>query len=207
MEIMEHYSLSRTTIRQALNDLVKDNVLYRKKGIGTFVSIPKIDLRYLENSLDFTYQILRMGLVPSTKVLELTAVKADEKLAREMGISSGDEVVFLKRLRFAEQEPIVVVASYLPYSHCSFIMDVNLEKESLYQTLALKENTKVVRVERFVEAQLANPEDCKLMQIRKGFPIQNFINKAYNRSGDIMEYCIARYRGDRNIFYVNIDVK
>jgi GntR family transcriptional regulator len=207
VEFMEHFSLSRTTVRQALNDLVKENVLYRKKGVGTFVSKPMINLQYMENSFDFNYQILRIGLAPSTKVLELCVIKVDEKLAQEMEITSGEDVILLKRLRFAEQEPIALIVSYLPYSLCASIMNVNLEKESLFQTLALNENTKVIKIKRLVDAQIANTEDRKLMQVGKGFPIQNFINKAYNRSGRIIEYCIARYRGDRNVFYVEIDVK
>jgi GntR family transcriptional regulator len=86
-------------------------------------------------------------------------------------------------------------------------MDVDLEKESLFQTLGLSEKTRVAKITRMVEAQLSTAEDRKLMRIGHGFPVQNFINKAFNHEGIVIEYSIARYRGDRNKFYVEINVK
>jgi GntR family transcriptional regulator len=207
LEFMEYFSLSRTTIRQALNDLVKEKILYRKKGVGTFVSKPKINLQYMENSISFNDQILSIGLTPATKVLGLSVIPAAEETVSEMDISVNEKVILLTRVRYVENEPVALVKSFLPYELCASIMNVDLEKESLFQTLGLNEKTRVVRVTRLVEAQLATTEDCKLMQIEHGSPVQNFINKAYNSEGRIIEYSIARYRGDRNKFYVEINVK
>jgi GntR family transcriptional regulator len=206
LEFMEHFSLSRTTIRQALNDLVKENILYRKKGVGTFVSKPKINLQYMENSISFNDQILSIGLTPATKVLELSVIPAAEETVSEMDIPVNEKVILLTRVRYVENEPVALVKSFLPYELCASIMNVDLEKESLFQTLGLNEKTRIVKVTRLVEAQMATAEDCKLMQIGLGSPVQNFINKAFNSEGRIIEYSIARYRGDRNKFYVEINV-
>ena len=206
LEFMKHFSLSRTTIRQALNDLVKENVLYRKKGVGTFVSKPKINLQYMENSISFNDQILSIGLTPTTKVLELSIIPAAEEVASEMGITVNEKVILLTRVRYVENEPVAQVKSFLPYELCASIMNVDLEKESLFKTLGLNERTRVVKVTRLIEAHLATAEDCMLMQIGQGSSVQNFINKAFNSEGRIIEYSIARYRGDRNKFYVEINV-
>ena len=77
-EIIDYFKLSRTTVRQALSDLVNENLLYRKKGIGTFVSKPKIDLQYMGNMVSYNEQITSMGLTPSTKVLKFEVITADE---------------------------------------------------------------------------------------------------------------------------------
>ena len=128
-EIIDYYKLSRTTVRQALADLVNENLLYRKKGIGTFVSKPKIDLQYMGKMVSFNEQIANMGLSPSTKVLQFETVEADEKLALEMGLLEDTKVIALKRLRFADEDPIAIVESYLPYDLCQFILETDMEKE------------------------------------------------------------------------------
>ena len=205
-EIIDYFRLSRTTVRQALSDLVNENLLYRKKGIGTFVSKPKIDLQYMGNMVSYNEQITSMGLTPSTKVLKFEVITADELLAKEMGLSKGDKVIELVRLRFADEEPIAVVQSYLPYDLCHEILDVDMERNSLYQILSGQKNTTVVLVERVVEAMIVSREDSKLLNVEKGFPVQSFLNKAYNEEGRVLEYCSSRYRGDRNKFYIEVKV-
>jgi len=205
-EIIEHFNLSRTTVRQALTDLVNENLLYKKKGIGTFVAKPKIDLQYMGNMLSYDNQIIGAGLKPSTKVLKLEIITADDFLLDEMQLTKERKIIELIRLRYADDEPIAVIQSFLPYDLCAFIMDKDLEQNSLYETLAQNRKTTVVRVEREVAAQIISKEDGKLLNVEKGFPVQSFLNKAYNEEGRILEYCHSRYRGDRNKFCITIKV-
>jgi GntR family transcriptional regulator len=206
LEIVDYFKLSRTTVRQALTELVSENLLYRKKGIGTVVAKPKIDLQYMGNMVSYNEQIKSMGLTPATKVLELTVITADDFLDQEMQLKEEKRVIKLLRLRFADEEPIAIVESYLPYDLCQFIVNEDLAENSLYQTLAAQPETAVVKVNRVVEAKIVSREDSKLLQVERGFPIQSFYNHAFNESGRIVEYCSSRYRGDRNKFYVEINI-
>lgn len=205
-ELVDYFKLSRATVRQAMTDLVNENLLYRRKGIGTFVSKPKIDLQYMATMVSYNDQILSMGLTPSTKVLQFEVIMAGDFLAGEMGLMGEKKAIKLVRLRFADDEPIAVVESYLPYDLCGFVLDVDMEKNSLYQTLARQRDTTVVVVKRVVEAKLISREDSRLLNVDKGFPVQSFLNKAYNENGRILEYCSSRYRGDRNKFYIEVKV-
>ena len=99
-----------------------------------------------------------------------------------------------------------MVQSYLPYDLCHEILDVDMERNSLYQILSGQKNTTVVLVERVVEAMIVSREDSKLLNVEKGFPVQSFLNKAYNEEGRVLEYCSSRYRGDRNKFYIEVKV-
>ena len=191
-ELVDYFKLSRATVRQAMTDLVNENLLYRRKGIGTFVSKPKIDLQYMATMVSYNDQILSMGLTPSTKVLQFEVIMAGDFLAGEMGLMGEKKAIKLVRLRFADDEPIAVVESYLPYDLCGFVLDVDMEKNSLYQTLARQRDTTVVVVKRVVEAKLISREDSRLLNVDKGFPVQSFLNKAYNENGRILEYCISR---------------
>lgn len=205
-EIIEYFNLSRTTVRQALADLVNDNLLYKKKGVGTFVAKPKIDLQYMGNMISYDDQIKGMGMTPSTQVIKFETLTADAFIAEQMELKKGSKVIELIRVRFADGEPIAVVQSFLPYDLCAFILDVDFEQNSLYQTLAGERNTTVVRVERVVEAKIISREDSKLLNVERGFPVQSFLNKAYNEAGRVLEYCSSRYRGDRNKFCIEVKI-
>lgn len=206
LDIIDYFKLSRTTVRQALADLVNENLLYKKKGVGTFVAKPKIGLQYMGNMLSYNEQITSMGLTPSTSVVKFEVVKADDFIAGEMGLKGDQRVIELIRVRYADGEPIAVVQSFLPYDLCSYILDVDFEHTSLYETLAKSRKTAVVRVERVVEAKIISREDSKLLHVEKGFPVQSFLNKAFNEDGSVVEYCSSRYRGDRNKFCIEVKI-
>jgi GntR family transcriptional regulator len=204
-ELIENFQLSRTTVRQAISELVTENVLYRRKGVGTFVAKPKIDLQYMGSILSYDTQLEHAGLRPRTEVISFSVIDVtDEKLSAQMDMPSGAKVIELIRVRYAEEEANVFVKSYLPYEHCKFILELDMEKGSLYEALSQTAKTKVVTVHRQVEAQLCTKEDQKHMNLEKGFPIQSFISKAYSQDGTLIEYSIAHYRGDRNKFCVEI---
>lgn len=204
MEIIEYFDLSRTTVRQALADLVNENLLYKRKGVGTFVAKPKLGLQYMGNIVSYNDQIKAMGLEPSTRVIKLDTKPADAALAEKMGVSEGQKVIELIRVRSADGEPIAVVESWLPYDLCAFIMEEDLEQNSLYQILSQRPETTVVRVERVVEAKIVSREDSKLLNVEKGFPVQSFLNKAFADDERVIEYCSSRYRGDRNKFSIEV---
>lgn len=204
MELIETYGVSRTTVRQAIAELIKHGSLYTIKGKGTFVAKPKIDLRYLQKALSFDEQIRESGLTPSTKVLFFGETEAGDEVKAILGTPR--RILRLERLRFADGEPVVLAESYHPFDLCSFLLDHDLEKNSLYATLALKPETKVRRVERTVEAIAADRDLGKALMIKKGFPVQHFHTLAYARSGRVVEYCISDYRGDRNKLSVEIAI-
>jgi GntR family transcriptional regulator len=205
-ELSEIFEISRTTIRQAITELVNDGYLYRVKSKGTFVSKPKISQDFIRKLETFNEQIRRIGLTPSTKLLELTVIKAEEEIASILELSLDEKVIKLVRLRFADDEPIVIVETYLPYNVCFPVLQHNMGKESLYEVLSKNPESRVYRVLRTVEAIVAGQYESKLLQIKKGYPIQLFKTIGYNQKGKPIEYSIARYRGDRNKFEVEIYV-
>ena len=111
-ELGQMYQLSRTTVRQAIMGLVMEGKLHRVKGKGTFVAKPKIVQDFMRKLEPFSAQIGRLGLVPSTKVLDMSCVEAPQEVTEVFG--SKEPVIRLNRLRYADFEPIVVLSTYLP---------------------------------------------------------------------------------------------
>lgn len=199
--------ISRTTVRQAISELVHEGWLYRVKSKGTFVSRPKISQDFIKKLEPFNEQIERLQMTPSTRMVEITKVPASKQVAENLQLNEGDMVIYLYRVRYADNEAIVTIKTYLPYRECSFVMSHNFEEESLYNVLAQREETRVCMAHRIIEAVEAEPEDAKYMQVKPGKPIQLFSTVGYNLMEKPIEYSIARYRGDRNRFDVNIYVE
>src|SRR5699024_2526053 len=118
----EEFQISRTTVRQAITELVQEGWLYRVKSKGAFVTHPKINQDFLRKLESFRDQMERLGMKPSTQLMELRREKADEEVAKALNIQEGEHVIYLFRKRFADGEPIVTIQTYLPFDKCSFIM-------------------------------------------------------------------------------------
>ena len=205
-EFIEHYQISRTTLRQAITELVQEGWLYRVKSKGTFVSFPKINHNFMQTLESFNEQMDRVGSVPKTEVLELKKIKASEVIASKLGLGKGEPVVYLYRRRFADNEPIVLQKTYLSCKKCGFILDCDFTKDSLYKSLARTNQTKVVRVQRIVEVDEATNEDAENLEIAMGKPIQSFTTTGFNVFGEVIEFSLARYRGDRSRFEVSANI-
>ncbi len=203
-EISDAFQISRTTVRQAVTELVQEGWLYRVKSKGTFVSLPKINQDFIKKLESFNDQIIRSGMEPSTEVLELKVMPASDVVARHLEIKENESVIYMHRKRLADGEPIVTIKTYLPHDVCAFVMNHDLEQERLYAILGESPATTVFRVERIVEAVEAKAEDVNLLDIKKGKPIQHFTSIGYNTFGKPIEYSLARYRGDRSSFEITV---
>lgn len=201
-EFMERFQVSRITIRQAIMDLVKEDVLYRQRGVGTFVAKPKIGLQYLNDIVSYDTQIINEGHNPSRKVLEKKVCHPGQEVLTAMELPQNSEVIKLSRLFFVDDEPHATVDSYLPCVFCETVLDRDMERESLYQILSERPETKVMTVQRTLDAKIASHEDQNIIGLEKWTPMLYIITKAMNKDGRVMEYGISHFRGDRNTFYV-----
>lgn len=207
MELSEQFGISRTTVRQAITELVQEGWLYRVKSKGTFIARNKMKQDFLQRLETYAEQMKRIGVKPSTELLEIKVEVASKDVADNLQIAEGEKVIFLFRRRYGDDRPVVMAVTYIPYEKCSFVLDYDMEKNSLYDILASHEDTKIYSARRLVEAVEATARDAKDLDVRKGSPIQMFHTVGYNKDGVPLEYSISRYRGDMSSFqlYVYVD--
>ena len=131
-ELSEQYGVSRITVRKALDVLTEEELLVRKQGKGTFVTGKRIK-RSLNTLMSFTQNCEREGKKPGTKFLTADIIAAHPEDVRLFGLEEDDTVIRIKRLRYADDEPVLIEENHFPRSY-AFLLSEDLNG-SLYETL------------------------------------------------------------------------
>lgn len=202
-ELCEMYSISRATVRQAINELVNEGAVIRMKGKGSFVVKPKIDQDFLLVLETFNDEMQSKGLVPITQVLDARIRRASPNVAETLRLKDDEQVVFLSRLRSVNgEDPIVLVNTSLPARLFGSILEKDLKQESMYKIIERDFGMSIHYTRRVLEARLAGEYEAEKLKISKGAPVQFIQTVAYLTDGTAIEYSNAFYRGDRNKFSI-----
>jgi len=143
--------------------------LYRQQGKGTFVSVRKIDQWFFKIT-SFKKDMISRGYTPSTLVLEKNIISPPKDIKIFLNLIDKEKVIFIKRLRFANNVPIMLEDRYLNYKLCKPILEEPLEKESIHDLLIYKFNLPLTKVNQYLEAVKINEEDAKLLGINSDEP-------------------------------------
>lgn len=203
-EFCETFEVSRITVRKALDSLAAEGLIRTSKGIGTFVSERKYPERWASFPIGFTDSLASQGYRIETRVLSLETISPPEKIAKALEISPGGVVVHLHRLRFIAQEPILIVSSYLPQHLVPGIEQNDFTHQSLYQVLRSNYGLKIDKVKRGIEAVAATEEESLLLHVANGAPLLQIESVSYMPDGKPMEYFLAKRRGDRTRFELEL---
>jgi len=202
--LCEQYGVSRTVVRQALGDLESEGAIERIRGKGTFVAAPKIVEHLAAQLTGLHDDVTSRGQTLRSRVLNLRAAEPLAQVEMLLGLSPGDRVIVLERLRFVDDEPWVFTRSYLPFSLCSAIMALDLSNKSLYSILEKDLGLLLARATRSLEAVPAGAELAVHLGIRPGVPVLLLKSRTFLSSGQPVEYFVAWHRGDRSRFEVNL---
>jgi GntR family transcriptional regulator len=204
LELCQLFDVSRTVIRQALREMKHEGLVVRRKGKGTFVAEPKIVEGLFQKLTGFFQDMVERGHRPVTRVLKQEVVRADPKVAAYLRVEPGTQVLQIDRLRFVEDEPIVLVTTYLPYALCPQILNADLSSQSLYALLEECHGYVIARGHRTLEAVPANEYEAPLLQVEPGAPLMLLDSVSYLEDDTPIEYYHALHRGDRSRFEVEL---
>src|SRR5215203_4024320 len=112
VDLADRFGLSRPTLRKAIEQLVSQGLLVRKRGVGTQV-VQSTVKRPVELSSLFD-DLASTGRRPATRVLSCRETPADEAVAAALGLPVGEQVVAIERLRSADDEPLAILRNWLP---------------------------------------------------------------------------------------------
>ncbi len=204
-ELISLFSISRITVRKAIDELVNEGYLYRVQGKGTYVKGHDIK-QDLFNITSCTQDILEKGLIPSRRLIQcrVDACRADK--ARILQIASDEKVLILERVYYANLEPLNCTLTVLPHNYFPDIEKHNFEKESLYAVLEREYGVTITRATRTLQARLALEDMAKKLELHAGAPLLLFEAVTYGivAGQEVpIEVFESHYRTDKFKFYIN----
>ncbi len=199
-ELMQHYGVSRITVRQVLDMLVKQGLIYRQQGRGTFVSHPTIEQTQMR-IVSFTEDMRQRGFRPGTQVLESGLIPAPDDIAVKLGVEQGEQLAHIRRLRLADGEPMSIEDAYLVHRYCPGVLAHDYATRPLRQTLEDLYGVRLVRAKQVIRAVQATRELAQLLSVRRGAALLFIERVSYSAQGLAVEFLRIHYRGERYALY------
>ncbi len=195
------FAVSRTTVRRALAELTAEGRLTRVHGSGTFAGEGKLTQRLQLSS--YTEDMRSHGRRPTSSLLDARIGAADPDLARLLGITSGEDVLRLRRLRRADGEPMAIETSRLPLGRFPGL-DLLVGDTSLYRLLWEHYGVALGHAEETIETALATPAEAALLGNEVGALMLLLSRHSFDTDGHPVEWVRSVYRGDRYKFVATL---
>jgi GntR family transcriptional regulator len=186
--------VSRLTLRAAVDDLVREGYLVRRRGSGTYVQQPKIAQELTMTS--FSEDMRRRGMVAGSRTLSMKAQLAEARLGRFLQVSPSEQILVIKRLRLADGETMAIETLHLPQSLVPGLSSKDLAG-SLYELLSEKYGVMISSGTQAIEPTVTNEEESAALGVPLHSPAFLFERTSRDQNGRTVEFVQSVYRGDR----------
>jgi GntR family transcriptional regulator len=205
-ELSEMFNVSRMTVRQAVSNLVSDGVLNRVQGVGTFITEQKTEYD-IGTLVSFTESALLSGVKPSGKMIEFGQIVANERLARILKVNLGQKLYRLVRVRYGNNEPMVLEHCHFPSAIFPGIENYDLENQSTYHIWREEYGIVFGKMRQTLEPVMANEFEAKILDVPVGFLMMLVERVSYDVTGRPIEYAKDIHRGDKSRFVAELNIK
>jgi GntR family transcriptional regulator len=196
-DLCREFDVSRMTARQAVQLLVNEHLVERRRGRGTFVAPRKVP-RALGSPLSFTESMRKRGLTTTSRPIESRVTSASDVEARALGIDSGDPIYVIERVRMADAVPMAIERVALPTPVAAAI-DTNLESGSLH--VAFQASGMIPsKAHADVSARLSTEWEQEHLKIGSGTVVLVEERTIFDQDDQVLEHTVTLYAADRYSF-------
>ncbi len=204
-DFMKIFSVSRTTVRQALQKLQLDNLIYKVQGKGNIVS-SKLISQPLNSFYSFYNTMISLGKSPTSKLISCEIIDAGKKFSEVFSVSEISKVYHIKRLRLIDGEPAMLENTFIPeYRFKNFNHD-KLNKIPMYKIFKEEYDVKFTNAtETFKPILVKEKEDIKYLEINKKDIVMQITRTAYEMN-KVIEYTVSHVKNDLFEYTVNLPI-
>ncbi len=200
-ELCKTYEVSRATVRSAISELVKHGYLSRQQGKGTFVCkiIKPDELTMLASFREFMLE----GVTDfSTIVLAKTTTTPLDDLSTKLNIPAYEHIIYIKRLRTADNKPVLLQETYIPAYICPQLLEEDIENNSLYELFEKKYGIPITHVKNYFDIAYLNAEEGRILGLPENSSVLLLNQNLYSWETQIM-YARTINRSDRFKFGID----
>lgn len=200
-ELAVTFSVSRMTLRQAVQTLVDEGILERRVGAGTFVASQKVQER-MSGVTSFTDVMLAQGKRPSSRTVSYHITNPSLSEVEQLGLKDGQQVLRMERVRYGDEVPICFEVAAIPLD---LIQGFNKSEvtRSLYHVLETKGGYKLGGAQQKVSAVTASERIAKYLDVKRGDAILRLRQVSFLGDGRPFEYVRTQYVGGRFEFVLD----
>lgn len=202
-EMSAIFNISRATVRQGIDNLVKEGILERAQGKGTFVAPPKMDQGILR-LMEFSDVIKRNGLKPSARLVAKQQIVPPPNVRRMLALHEGNEVTWFQRLLLVNDAPILLEASYFSVARFPDLLASYDGLTEPHQFVYGRYGVKVSRAHETFEPVILEEKEAELLGSVGGSPALWVEHMAFDGYGQPVAYVTGLMRGDRCRFYTDL---
>lgn len=194
-ELIRRYGVSRTTVRKAIEELVRLGLVEIRRGRGTFVRDDKLAQEFTELT-GFVEDMVSLGLRPSARLLGSVVLPADEAVARHLRLPAGAAVMQIRRVRLANGVALSLDETYLPADLGRKVVENDLEIYPIFSLLEGRYDTPLIEADYRIEAVSAAGPVADALEIREGSPILLIERVSYTLGQRPVDFERLHYRGE-----------
>lgn len=200
-EMCSKYGVSRITIKKAVDELVNQGLVIKRRGSGTFVKgVDESSVQELSMAKQFSgFSESNKGKKVSSKVIKFEVISPTEEIAEKLQITTEDFVYHIIRARYSDDEPMVVEYTYMPINLIPGIKN-DILMNSIYNYIEKDLNLKIKSAHRMIRAILPNDIEQEYLKIDKNFPILEVEQVGFLDNGQPFEYSYSHHRSDKAEF-------
>lgn len=200
-DLAARVEVSRVTVRKAVQHLVREGMLVQRHGSGTYVAPqPSRVEQSLSQLTSFAEDMARRGMMVRSVWLDRGLYPPSPEETVTLGLSSGDRVARIARLRISGDTPIAIERATLS---AGILPDPQAIGTSLYEHLDKSGNRPVRAIQR-IRAVSLDAEDAALLEVSPGVASLHIERVSYLASGRAVEFTRSIYRGDTYDFVAEL---
>jgi GntR family transcriptional regulator len=201
-ELVKIYNVSRGTVREAIKLLIQQGYLVREQGKGTFVTYKKIR-QDPDTLIGFTELMRQHDLKPSARIIEKEVSYPPAHISHLMQLESNQKIVRIVRLRFGDDQPLIIERSYFNFDLFEPILGEDLEENSIFELLYELTDTRLGNAQQCIEAISTGQQELQLLEVEPGTPLLLIKRLIQTKNGEYFQYSEDVYRSDRIHFATN----
>ena len=202
-DLAREHKMARMTARRAIETLMADGLLVRRRGRGTFVSSPRLAYPPA-TAMSFSSTMRTLGHPVTTKLLDFQLVDGGVEISRDLGLQDGVPVLMVRRLRFVNDVPVAIHSNFMDDSYFNILRASDLLTRPISDAMREASGVHIVASQDYLQGVAATRDESELLRIPVGDPLLLIRGLAFSDAGDSVLVTRGWYRADRFRFAVGV---